>query len=316
MTLPKQEPAGERRVTWLLLLLALAACVWLVRRPGVRAVAAGAALRLDLESVVPSGPALLVTVDVERLGSGVAQELLRAGGGALLGLREQCGFEPILGLRRVAFAMPFRGEARDAGDFALIAETSADQPAVLACAEKLIRKRGGQPVRSSLGAFSSVRDREKPLGEVAMRADGLFILSGGQYFRDVVDAAGGAAGGDEASRLRTQVHLGMRRKLLPSQLQLTFIPGPSSALPGVQALGLGLEVKDDLELRGFVACAEAACADARELLQRWKDDLARDPSVSGVSSLRVVQGQPSQLAISGRLARAQLAALLSQLIAP
>jgi len=315
MTSPKQEPAGERRVTWLLLLLALAASVWLMRRPGAQTAAANAALGLDLESVVPPGPALLVTADVESLGRGAAQELLRAGGGALLGLREQCGFEPILGLRRVAFAMPFRGQTRDAGDFALIAETSLDPQAVLACAESLIRKRGGQPGRSSLGAFTSVRDQAKPLGEVAMRADGLFILSGGQYFRDVLDTAGGSASGDEAARLRMQIHLGLRRKLAPSQLQLTFIPGERWPVPGVRALGLGLEVKDDLELRGFIACADAACTDARELLRHWKDDLARDPSVSGLSSLSVVQ-QHQQLLLSAQLPRKQLAALLSQLVAP
>jgi hypothetical protein len=187
---------------------------------------------------------------------------------------------------------------------------------VLRCAETMIRTRGGNPVRSSLGAFTSVRDQTKPLGEVAMRADGLFIMSGGQYFRDVLDTVAGAARGDEAARLRSQVHLAMRRKLAPSQLVLTLIPGAKLPLPDVQALGLGLEVGRELELRGFVGCAsEAACDDARGLVLRMKTELGREPSVSGLASLSVVQ-QKEQLLISGRLPRSQLAPLLSQLIAP
>jgi hypothetical protein len=313
MISPKPEPAGERRLTWLVLSVAIVASTWLVRR--AKPHAEPEPTRLDLVSAVPNGPELLVTVDVENLGAAAAQELLRAGGGALLGLREQCGFEPILGLRRVAFATPQPIKGQATGDFALIAETSLDQAAVLRCAEAVIRKRGGQPVRSTLGAFTSVRDQGKPLGEVAMRADGLFIMSGGQYFRDVVDAAGGAVNGDAAARVRTRVHLGIRKQLAPSQLVLTLIPGETSTLTGVQALGLGLEIKLELELRGFVGCrSEAACGEARELALHLKDELARDPSVSGLSSLSVVQ-QQQQLVIGGHLPRAQLAALLSQLIA-
>jgi hypothetical protein len=313
MTSPKPEPAGEQRLTWLVLLVALAAAAWLVQRARPRALEAP---RLDLVSIVPNGPELLLTVDVESLGTAATDELLRAGGSALLGLREQCGFEPLLGLRRVAFATPQPAAGQAAGDFALIAETSLQQDPVLRCAEAVIRKRGGQPVRSTLGAFTSVRDQSKPLGEVAMRADGLFVMSGGQYFRDVIDAAGGIVGGDEAARLRTQVHVAMRRKLLPSQLVFTLIPGSTATLAGVKALGLGLAVKRELEVRGFVGCGStAACGDARELALHLKDELARDSSVSGLASLSIVQEQ-QQLVVSGHLPRAQLAALLSQLIAP
>ena len=113
----------------------------------------------------------------------------------------------------VALAMP-RGEPSEAAsDFALIADTSLEPEPVLRCAEAAIRKRGGSPVRSSLGAFTSVRDQSKPLGEVAIRADGLFVLSGGKYFRDVIDSANGARREDEASRLRARVHAAVRRKL-------------------------------------------------------------------------------------------------------
>jgi len=109
--------------------------------------------------------------------------------------------------------------------------------------------------------------------------------------------------------------LALRRKLAPSQLVVTLLPGATSPLLGVQALGLGVEVKRELELRGFVGCSsEAACSQARELAQRVKDELARDPSASGLSSVSVVQ-QQRQLVIDGHLPREQLPGLLSQLIA-
>lgn len=315
MTSLKSEPSGERRSSWLLLIVAMATSVLVVRLSARRPVLPSIAD--DLVSVVPQGPALLVTVDVEALSPGLALELLRTSGGALLGLRELCGFEPILALKRVALAMPFRGQdSAGAPDFALIAQTSLEPEPVLRCAEAVTRKRGGQPVRSSLGRFTSVRDQAKPLGEVAIRDDGLFVLSGGQYFRDVVDAANGAAVGDDASRLRTQVHAGIRRRLAPSLLIATWLPGTSLPLPGVQALGLGLEVGQDVRLRGFVGCASApACADARGLIEQLKGDVARDTGLSGLQYLSVAE-HGVELDVSGRLPREQLAVLLSQLLAP
>jgi len=316
MTSPQRQPSGERGLNWALLLLAMAASVWLARRAKPQLPEAASAR--DLLAAVPAGPGLLITVEVGALSPGVALELLKTGGGALLGLREVCGFEPLLALRRVAFAMPFRaGTAEDNGDFALIAETSLEPEPVLRCAEAVMRKRGGQPVRSRLGTFTSVRDRGKPLGEVAIRADGLFVLSGGQYFRDVVDAANGAVVGDEASRLRTQLHLGMRRRLEPSQLVATLLPGASLPLPGVRALGVGLDLQGgDVHLRGFVGCvSSAACDDARQLLERVKGDVVRDGGLSGLASLSIEQREV-ELDVTARLPREQLGPLLTQLLSP
>jgi hypothetical protein len=314
MTTPPRKSSSERYLVWLLLLVALAASGWLVHRAKPRR--AAVAPDFELLTAVPAGPELLVTADVAALSPAVALELLRAGGGALLGLRELCGFEPILGLRRVAFAVPFRAPNARASDFALLAQTSLTPEPVLRCAEAVMRKRGGQPVRSSLGRFTSVRDQGKPLGEVAIRDDGLFVLSGGQYFRDVLDAANGVALGDEAARLRTRVHAGIRRRLAPSQLAITMLPGSSLPLPGVQALGLGLDVGQDVRLRGYVGCASAAaCVEARRMLEQVKADVARDAGIPGLASLTIAE-RPAELEVSGHLPREQLAPLLAQLLAP
>jgi hypothetical protein len=315
MASPQLQPSGERHLNWVLLVLAVAASVVLARRAKLHATRA--TTEVDLIGAVPQGPELLITAEVGALSPAVALDLLRAGGGALLGLRELCGFEPLLALKRVAFAMPFRSEASAvAADFALIADTSLPPEPVLRCAEAVIRKRGGTPVRSNLGQFTSVRDQGKPLGEVAMRADGLFVLSGGQYFRDVIDAANGAVLGDEAARLRTQLHRGMHRRLAPSQLIVTLLPGASLPLPGVRALGLGLEVQSDVRLRGFVGCAStSACGDARRLIEQLKGDIAHDTGLSGLRSLSIAE-HGVELDLTGRLPREQLAPLLSQLLAP
>lgn len=314
MTTPPPKPSSERYPLWLLLALALATSAWLIHRAKPRATPAP---DFELLTAVPAGPELLVTADVAALSPAVALELMRAGGGALLGLRELCGFEPILALRRVAFAVPFRAQnAAGAADFALLAQTSLAPEPVLRCAEAVMRKRGGQPVRSSLGRFTSVRDQAKPLGEVAIRDDGLFVLSGGQYFRDVLDAANGVALGDEAARLRTRVHAGIRRRLAPSLLAVTAIPGTSLPLPGVQALGLGLDVGQDVRLRGYVGCASAAaCVEARRMLEQIRVDVARDAGLPGLASLTIAQ-RDGELDVSGHLPREQLAPLLSQLLAP
>jgi hypothetical protein len=299
------------------LLVALLASALLIQRAKQRRAAARHATAVELLGYVPAGPALLVTADLSQLGPAAAVELLAAGGAALLGLRDLCGFEPLLALRRVAFAMPYRdAQAQGAADFAFIADTSLEQEAVLRCAEAVILKRGGQPVRSRLGAFASVRDQAKPLGEVAIRADGLFVLSGGQYFRDVIDATGGVVTKDEAASIRSRVHAGIRRKLAPSQLTLTLLPGASLPLPGVQALGLGLSIERELGLRGFVGCSTATgCAEVRSLIDDMKAEVAKDAAVSGLASVRVEQHE-AQLDVTGRLPREQLGPLLTQLLAP
>jgi hypothetical protein len=313
---PPSAPSGVQRLTWLLLALALAATAWLLAHAPAAKRAATPRAEVDIVAAVPAGPELLFTADVAALGAQAAGELLQAGGGALLGLRELCGFEPLLGLRRLALAMPAAQPGETAGDFALIAETSLQPEPVLRCAEAVIHKRGGKPVRSHLGAFSSVRDQDKPLGEVAIRGDGLFVLSGGQYFRDVMDAASGARHEDEAAQLRSRVHAAVRRKLGPSQLALSLLVGPRLPLPGVQALGLGLTVDNDVQLRGYVVCASASgCQDAASLIGNLRENAARDSGIAGLAGVRIEQHH-QQLDISGRLARTELAPLFQQLLAP
>jgi hypothetical protein len=149
-----------------------------------------------------------------------------------------------------------------------------------------------------------------------MRADGLFVLSGGKYFRDVIDSASGNRPADEAHELRSRAHAAVRRKLGPSQIALSLLVGPRLPLPGVQALGLGLDVQRDVQLRGYVACVSApGCFEAANVIEQLKQDAARESGIADLAKLRVEQ-RDQQLQIHGRLARRELGPLLEQLMAP
>ena len=310
------RPSRVSVASWLLLAvaIALAAAVVLQRR----ARAPARPQRPDPLALVPPGARLVLSLDIADLAAEARADLARLGGDKLLGLRETCGFEPLLAIERAVLALPSEvvtGAGRSS-DFALIASTSLDAERALKCAEKVMIERGGKPGRTRFGAFTSVRDRRRPLGEVALRDDGMFLLSGGQYFRDVMDAAAGAAVADEAGTVRAQLHRSLRDKIGYGQLQLTFLPQASSLLPGVLAVGFALEVRGDLALRGLVACASPdACATARELLDGARRDLAQEPGLSGLAAINVAQ-RGDRLEIAGRLPREELAPLLTQLLAP
>jgi len=318
MSSERAQAASVQRLSWLLLLLGVVASVWLLRTARARITEPAAAARAELAELseaVPEGPALLVTLDVSALGTETARKLMQAGGASLLGLQQLCGFEPLLAIRRVVLAMP-PSAAGATADFALVAETTLQPEAVLRCAEAVIRKRGGSPARSRIGALESVRDRSKPLGEVAIRSDGLFVLSGGEYFRAVVDAASGARGNDEAARLRSAIHAKLRARLGAGQFVLSALPGAPWSLPGVQALGVALSFGADVGIHGVSYCATpAACEEAPGFLRELLREAAKDPRLSGVGQLQVV-ARGAELELSGRLPLEQLGPALSQLLAP
>ncbi len=317
MTAPSESKAtGERWVPWLLLIVAVALSVVVVRRTTAGGHTAREPGTVDPISAVPAGPELLLTADVAALGESLGRELFELGGAQLLGLRETCGFEPWLGLRRVALALPPRESAQISADFALIAETSLEPERVLRCAEAVITKRGGKPVRSQLGTLRSVRDQRRPSGEVAVRGDGLFVLSGGSYLRAVIDAAGGKHAGDEAAQVRTRLHAAIRGKLGAAQVALTVLPGALLALPDLKAVGVGLRVERDVELLGFIGCSSSsACQQVAGMLVQARGELAREPGLAPLGSIQLSEGD-AQLELSGHLKRTELAPLIKALTAP
>ncbi len=296
---------------WLLLVAAAAAAVVVAlggqgRRPV-------AALAVEPLAAVPLGASLLVTVDVTALAGVLPREALQVAGEGLLGLGDTCGFEPLLSIQRAAFSMPFQSQASsEHADFALIAATTLKEQPLADCAEALIRKRGGAPVRSRIGRYLSVRDAGKPLGGVALRADGLLVLSGGQYFRDVVDPPRGARPRDEAAHLRGELHAELRRRLGPAEVLVTFLPGPAFSVPDLEFLGFSLKVERELRLRGLVGCrSHSACIATKLSLERLKGELVGDLGVAALAELKVEQRE-LQLELAVTFPRSELGVLLKQ----
>ena len=299
--------SGERVVHWLLLVVAMVAVGVLVRRGMQRSPTASG--RVDPAAIVPPGPQLLVTADVEALADVAGPQLLKAGVGSLLGLKELCGFEPLLAMRRVAFAMP-----EGSSDFAFIAETTVSSEQVLRCAELTMKKRGGSPVRTRLGRFVSVHDQARPVGEVAIRDDGLFLLSGGKYFRQVLDQAAAATPTDAQARQREQLHRVVRTRLGTNQVNVSSVtlePHPDPA--GLRSFGIAVEVSKRTRIRGYVGCdTEKACTDAVSTAESLRQALAKDPLFAPLTGVRLAQNGAELLA-EGEIANEQLAPMLAKL---
>jgi hypothetical protein len=151
---------------------------------------------------------------------------------------------------------------------------------------------------------------------VALRSDGLFVLSGRPYSREVMAAAAGTAAHDSAALLRGEIHRKLRRELGPAQVVVTLLPDAGLPLPGVQALGLALQVGREIVLRGRVYCASPeACHDARELVDATLTDLASEPGLAALRSASM-QRHSGRLEVQARLSRQELAPLLRQLLTP
>jgi hypothetical protein len=311
---PKRSRDGL--VLWLLLLVAIGLVVLAVKRgstahhePAHGPGAAGP----DPLAALPAGPELVLSADLSRLGAALGRELFEMGGGQLLGLQKTCGFEPLLGLRRVVLAVPPRDDGQLSPDFALVAETSLRATDMVRCASAVIRQRGGEPVPSVQGKFSLVKDQKKPQGSVAVRSDGLFVLSGGRYLPQIVNKPEVATTPRGAAEVRSELHRALRQRLGDAALVLTLLPGGLLSVPELQAVAIGLDVGSDVELRGFVGCdSMAACQNVAGMLEQTKPAFARDRALAPLARVTLVQ-RDAQLELSGHLRRSELAPLLKAL---
>jgi len=183
----------ERAIHIGLLLGALAAAGWVFGGPGTAEHSAAprpvAALRDEraLLTLIPPGSAFVLTADIGALvhspvGAFLGERLGRLANSGKLG--KLCGFEPLERLRELVISVPSEGLEDDAhpADLGIVASGRFAAEEIARCAETVIRERGGDAVRTQLGQFRSVRDRQQSGGEVAAR-DGLLLVSGGAYLR-------------------------------------------------------------------------------------------------------------------------------------
>ncbi|MGK3988391.1 hypothetical protein WME99_35440 [Sorangium sp. So ce136] len=239
---------------------------------------------------VPAGALLVATLDLPALRASPAFAPFLREEREIPGLgkvRDVCGFDPLAALTEVAVAIPAAGES---GDFGLAASGAVQDEALLACASKVIKARGGQPVVSTIGSFRAVRDSSaEGHGEIAVRPGGPILLGGGAYLRAMIDAADGRAPSVGA----TDAHDAIAREVGEGAARVTVVLTPEqraelgrelaasgagrSPAASIRSGGVGVALGPEIAVHGVVLCdAEAPCAALGAELRAARDARAED----------------------------------------
>jgi hypothetical protein len=263
-----------RHFHWFLLAgaVVLVGAVLAMRRPpGPAAVS-----RLAPLAIVPAGAAFVIDVDLARLRtSATGAELTKLGWARLSTTGSSAAFQPLRDVDEVVVAVPGtarraheRGSAFEPDSLAVVAVGRFTGKAAADAAVERIRARGGDPIRTPLGTFESVRDL-RATGEVATR-DGLFVLSDGAYLRAVLAAAEGhRSDGNASEKLRDRVHAELRRSFgrgAPITATLTLPEGSLEAALGdpevrlsplslVRSAAVRINVGDRIDVDALLICA-------------------------------------------------------------
>jgi hypothetical protein len=334
---------SERSIHIGVLLGALALGAWIFgahfHRTARRAGSLDSKLESSPLSIIPPGSAFVLSVDVTQLehaplGIVLAQRLGQLGSGTG-DLTSLCGFDPLAALDQVALAVPSAGGAASehADDFGVVATGRFSAAQITRCASAAISRRGGDPVSSELGTFSSVRDRKTDGGEVAARDGGPLIVSGGRYFRDLLDAAEGNVAKREHQDPKDAEHAQLRRTLGPGTIVATWLlpngwferfAGEDSArlspLRALKTLGARLDVSQELRFSFLFECSDAASAnEIEQLIEQLRASLgalALEPTLSGVARRIVVQPEAARLRLNLTLDEGELEAVLDAVLGP
>ncbi|MET0792277.1 MAG: hypothetical protein ABW061_12210 [Polyangiaceae bacterium] len=333
---------SERAIHIGVLLSALAVCGWVfgVHRAVPRAPAADStgevvAPQSAVLSIIPPGSAFVLTADVRQLqraplGEVLAQRVGHVGGAAELA--QLCGFDPLARLDQLALAVPSAGLAAQEHpeDFGIVAEGRFTADEIVRCARAVVTQRGGDPIETHFGKFRSVRDR-KASAEVAAN-DGLLLVSGGSYFRELLDAAEGQ--GSLRKDARDAQHAELRRRLGPGAIVATWLLGEHwfervagqdgnarlSPLGTLQAVGAHIDVSETAHVLLLLDCADSEGASRiKSLLGELRASLHAlplDPALSGLAERVSVSQTGAQLTLVVDPTPSELTALLGSLLGP
>lgn len=236
--------------------------------------------RLSALAAIPSGARFAATLDLTELRKSGLGSALLAEGRELPGvgrLESVCGFDPAASVSEVALATP----ARDAGtepELGIVVSGDFGAERIGACADAVIRARGGTPARTRVGSFETLRDRGGPAGDVAVRDGGPILLGEGRYLHDMIDTVEGRGHNLRQDRL----HASLRAAVgdggavvaswsLPEDWleRLTGDPlARLSPLAAVRAAALRVDVAPEISAHAVLACA------AGEICQEVADVLA------------------------------------------
>ncbi len=177
-----------------------------------------------------------------------------------------------------------------------------------------------------------MRDRKGGGGELATK-DGLLIVSGGSYFRELLDAADGNAPAREHEAGRDARHAALRRTLGSGDIVATWllsdgwferVSGDSSArlspLSSLKALAARLIVGEDVRVSVLLECADADGAQRIATLigdmRTSLGSLARAPALSDAARRIELGPLGAELRLSLTLSQDELGALFDVLSGP
>jgi hypothetical protein len=207
---------NKRPLVWFALAAAIVAAAAFVHFRGRGAAQVPSAKVLSPLDVVPPGAALVLSFDLPHLAATPAGKELIERGVGLLGLgSDDCAARTVRQATALVLAVDGAAEQialPEPSELAIIATGPFDGEAVARCVEEAITKKKGQPVRTTLGSFVSVRDQRGGSGEVAIRSGGPLAISNGHYLRSIVDAADGKPPQpSELEKTRDALHGELRR---------------------------------------------------------------------------------------------------------
>jgi len=286
-------------------------------------------------AIIPAGSAFLLSADLRAftrspLGAFIAERLERsAGASKLVAL---CGFDPLARLDQLALAIPSANLAAQEHpeDFGIVARGRFSATEITRCASAAITARGGEAIQTKLGSFDSIRDRKASSGEIASK-DGLLVVSGGSYLRELLDSAEGRRG-PNGQDVRDARHVELRRALGPGALLATWLLGESwfervtgdatnarlSPLKALKSVAARIEVQQRAELLVLLDCvdSEGATSIASLLgeLRSSLDALPLDPAFAGIAKRTTVSQTGARLKLGLELNQAELSHVLDALL--
>jgi len=326
---------SEHRIHLGILAGAIALAGWLFLRLGAPAPHVTAAPERESPlSIVPPGSAFVLSADIVALRRSSVGPLLASCINQLVGdnanWSKLCDFDPLSALDQVALAVPSAGEVPPEGDqdFGVIATGRFSASQIVRCASAAIAARGGDPVSSNIGHFSSVRDRLREAGEIAARDGGPLIVSGGTYFRALLDAAEGNAPKLEHQDARDARHTELRRQLGPGALVATWLLGAHwferiagddaglSPLRNLTSIGARVDFARTSRALILLECTDATSASAiADLLEKLRPTLSAlplDPRLASIARRVAITPRDRRLRLELELSEDELRALLDQ----
>ena len=245
-------------------------------------------------------------------------------------IRDVCGFDPVDTLDEIAITVPATG---DGGDLGLAAAGAIQADAIVTCARRVIEARGGRPIVTPVGSFSTVRDTGAPSGsEIAVRPGGPVLLGGASTLRAMIDAADGRTpsvqtndahariarqAGGRAARLTLVLTADQRRQIAD---ELALAGAPAAPAASILSAGLGIDLGPQVALHAVIACAAApACAALGDRLRAARDERVEDVGarLTGIAAiLQRIELTPEGEALHLRLTlpAADVAALVERLL--